>query len=67
MVRLSRVVFDDELFVDGRVDLLAARERDDLGRAVGFVELEPFGMAAVLGDFELALRRRRSPWSARRS
>ena len=36
--RLARVVLDDELFVDRRVDLLATREGQHLRRRVGFGE-----------------------------
>src|SRR5579864_8808616 len=59
VVVLSGVVLDDQLFVHRRVDLLAAGQLQNLRALLAVVPIEPFGRAAVSGDFEVRLEDRR--------
>src|SRR5579883_3057628 len=50
---LSRVVFDDQLLVDGRIDLLAAGQLQHLGALLAVVPVEPLRSAPVARDLEV--------------
>src|SRR5688572_1062920 len=55
---LLRIQLDDQLFLHGQVDLLARRDRADLGRHPRGVVLEPFRHAASLHFLERVEHRR---------
>ena len=52
--RLAGVKFDDELFVDDRIDLLACGDADDATAEVVFVDQEPIGNGNDLGKLDTA-------------
>ena len=52
---LAGVKFDDELFVDDGIDLLACGDADDAATEVVFVYQKPIGNGDDLGEFDAAL------------
>src|SRR5579872_956966 len=56
---LPAVEFDDELLVNGRVDLLAARKLCHLRRSVAVVPFEPLGWTTAARDFQVRRKDRR--------
>ena len=52
---LAGVKFDDELFVDDRIDFLACGNADDATAEIGFINEEPIGNGDDLGEFDSAL------------
>ena len=70
MGTLFRVEFDDQLLVDGQVDVLALRQSDDLAGEIVAIDVEPLDLVLTGGEvlrlFELTQRLRASRGSRSR-